>query len=297
MFSTRNLYGLPVFYNYGVGSAGLGTFRELVTQIKATNWVLAGEIDTFPLMYHYRVMPVEGERGEIDLESHAGYVSYWDGNEAVGRYMLDRRNASYELVMFLEHMSHTVADWLPKNQAKVTLVIAHMGRAIAFLRKEGIIHFDAHLSNMVTDGKRVYLTDFGLALDRQFELAPEERKFHKDNSHYDYALLLWSLGFGMLWIYRGMGDDEKKGIAERYGLDERTEPAVLLAGLMDNLDEIVSSGLMKLDRSYLAAMRRYRPIILLMNSFLRAMRKSSAKDARFENAQVKRTLRAAGLQV
>src|SRR5260370_21652884 len=29
-FSTKNLYRLPTYYNYGVGSAGFGVFRELV---------------------------------------------------------------------------------------------------------------------------------------------------------------------------------------------------------------------------------------------------------------------------
>jgi hypothetical protein len=28
-FSTKNLYSLPTYYNYGVGSAGFGVFREL----------------------------------------------------------------------------------------------------------------------------------------------------------------------------------------------------------------------------------------------------------------------------
>src|SRR5437870_13404953 len=44
LFSTRNLYDLPADYNYGVGSAGLGVFRELVTHLKTTNWVLAGGV-------------------------------------------------------------------------------------------------------------------------------------------------------------------------------------------------------------------------------------------------------------
>ena len=36
MFSTKNMYGLPTYYNYGVGSAGFGVFRELITHIKTT---------------------------------------------------------------------------------------------------------------------------------------------------------------------------------------------------------------------------------------------------------------------
>ena len=57
LFTTRNLHDLPTYYNYGVGSAGFGVFRELVAHIKTTNWVLNGEIENFPLMYHYRIVP------------------------------------------------------------------------------------------------------------------------------------------------------------------------------------------------------------------------------------------------
>lgn len=60
LFSTRNLYGLPTFCNYGIGpfaSTGFGIFRELVTHIKTTQWVLDSEIATIPLLYHYRIMP------------------------------------------------------------------------------------------------------------------------------------------------------------------------------------------------------------------------------------------------
>lgn len=34
--STKNRFQLPVFYNYGVGSAGFGAYRELATHVKNT---------------------------------------------------------------------------------------------------------------------------------------------------------------------------------------------------------------------------------------------------------------------
>ena len=40
--STRNHYRLPPYYSYGIGSAGLGVFRELLSHIKTTDWVLKG---------------------------------------------------------------------------------------------------------------------------------------------------------------------------------------------------------------------------------------------------------------
>ena len=57
-YSTRNLFRMPSFYNYGVGSAGFGAFREVATHVKTTNWVLGGAIANFPLMYHCRILPV-----------------------------------------------------------------------------------------------------------------------------------------------------------------------------------------------------------------------------------------------
>ena len=89
LFSTRNFYDLPTYCNYGFGSTGFGVFRELVTHIKTTNWVLEGaftqclckRIATFPLMYHYRIIPFSGQRADVDRSRLKGYVEYW-GNSA-----------------------------------------------------------------------------------------------------------------------------------------------------------------------------------------------------------------------
>lgn len=54
---TSNIFALPDFYHYGVGSAGFGANRELAAHLKATVWVLDGAIESFPLLYHHRVLP------------------------------------------------------------------------------------------------------------------------------------------------------------------------------------------------------------------------------------------------
>lgn len=54
--STRNIFNLPLFYQYGVGSTGFGVWRELAVHIMANNWVVTGECAHFPLMYHYRIL-------------------------------------------------------------------------------------------------------------------------------------------------------------------------------------------------------------------------------------------------
>lgn len=108
MFSTLNLYDLPLYYNYGVGSAGLGSFRELVTHIKTTNWVLAGAIDTFPLLYHYRIVPAVEKPANVDMEQHKRYVEYWNNSAAIDRYIVDRTNAKHEALLCLEYFPHTL---------------------------------------------------------------------------------------------------------------------------------------------------------------------------------------------
>ena len=59
MFDTSNLYNLPTYYNYPIGSAGINCFRELMMHIKTTKWVLEGKMDNFIMMYHYRIIKKE----------------------------------------------------------------------------------------------------------------------------------------------------------------------------------------------------------------------------------------------
>lgn len=294
MFSTRNLYDLPTHYNYGFGSAGLGVFRELVTHIKTTNWVLEGAIATFPLMYHYRIVPFGGVHEEVDLEGHARYVEYWGSNANVGRYMLDRASAKYEMILFLEYIPHTVASWLAANPTRLPLVTADMHATVTFLRKNGILHLDAHSNNMVTDGKRVYLTDFGLALDKEFELTPAEREFYRQHSYIDFGYLLWNLGFLLSDIYKGLPDDAKQRISEICGISAGAGYEEVLLGLLDNYDKIAASGIMKLDRGYAASLAKYRGVTTLLSDFYLKMRRNNAKDSRFDHARLLRLLKETG---
>ncbi|MBL8676828.1 MAG: hypothetical protein JNJ47_05335, partial [Alphaproteobacteria bacterium] len=57
IMSTANLFNLPLYYQYGIGSAGFGAWRELSAHIMSTGWVLRDECPNFPLMYHWRILP------------------------------------------------------------------------------------------------------------------------------------------------------------------------------------------------------------------------------------------------
>src|SRR5580693_5031846 len=64
--STANVFALPVFCQYGIGSPGFGAWRELAVHTMTTNWVLAGDYEGFPLMYHWRVLPDSPPEGFAD---------------------------------------------------------------------------------------------------------------------------------------------------------------------------------------------------------------------------------------
>ena len=294
-YSTRNLYDLPLYYNYGVGSAGLGVWRELATHIRTTNWVLEGAIDTFPLMYHHRVLPRVPAPDAIDETTYADYVAHWNGSEAVGRYATDRANAHHELVIFLEHIPNEMAAWLSANQHATEHVVRDLQGAITFLRRHGIVHFDAHFGNVVTDGSRAYLTDFGLVLDEAFELTDDERAFLRRHKRYDYGLALMSLGYALFDAYVSMPPPKRAALHAHLGVREGENPPRVVETIVANLEGVVAHGAMKLDASFVAAILQYRDVMAYMNNFLTTLRANARKDTPYDDEHLRLLLKASGV--
>ena len=169
--STQNFYALPNYCSYGLGSIRLGVFRELIVHLKTTHWVLSKDIKTFPLLYHHRLMPISGPRMEIDENWLNSFVERWGQSKQVRQYVIDRASANHELMLFLEYIPHVLASWLPKNPGQLQKVLQQLWMSDSFLRQKGIVHFDAHFHNILTDGDSIYLTDFGLAVDKHFALS------------------------------------------------------------------------------------------------------------------------------
>ena len=292
MFSTKNLYNLPTYYNYGVDSAGLGVFRELLMHIRTTNWVLKGAIENFPLMYHYRIMSRSTEKVDLDLKWYNRYVKYWNSDDNIGRYIVDRANAKYEIVLFLEYIPYTFSKWLEKNVEQLDSFIDEVLDTITFLRENGIIHFDVHFNNILTDGNKLYLTDLGLVLDQRFDLSRAEQIFFKRHTLYDYGEFLFWFGEHLLLIYRCLADTKKKKIMERYGLrDDMPRPESFII-LLDNVIEICTNDFIELDKSYVETVIKYQDIIMLMAEFFTDMERNNRKDTKYSHAKLKRLLEA-----
>ncbi|MET8416474.1 hypothetical protein ABZV41_12185 [Streptomyces sp. NPDC005098] len=55
------------------------------------------------------------------------------------------------------------------------------------MSSRGLVHFDAHFANILTDGRQLYVTDFGLALSSRFDLSADESNFLSDHLAYDHC--------------------------------------------------------------------------------------------------------------
>ena len=202
--STANLFALPMFYQYGIGSAGFGAWRELAVHDLTTSWVLDGRHSAFPLTYHHRVLPDLPGPDLDPQERRKGIeeiVKHWDASPAVRRRVEAIDETSARIVVFLEYVPMTLAEWLHSlADADCSTQTNALGRAVAaledgveFMASHGLVHFDAHPANILTDGTDFYFADFGLALSATFDLSPAESAFLDEHADFDWVEVLGEL--------------------------------------------------------------------------------------------------------
>ncbi len=130
---------------------------------------LAGEHAGFPLLHHWRILP-GAVAPSADLESA---VEFWEGSPAVRARLEALQQSTSCIVLCLEHFPQTLGRWLGAEDAEaISRVERALIDAAAFMKSRGLAHFDAHFDNILTDGHRLYFSDFGLSLSMNFELAP-----------------------------------------------------------------------------------------------------------------------------
>ncbi|MCX4769822.1 protein kinase family protein [Streptomyces sp. NBC_01285] len=248
--STANLFGLPTFYQYGVGSAGFGAWRELAAHTITTGWVLGDVYGDFPLMYHWRVLPDSAPQGFADeLGGIDGAVAHWEGSSAVRARLEAVGRSSVSLVLFLEHVPQTLAAWLSDRRAAAreggeeppyVWLDEALARGADFMSSRGFVHFDAHFGNILTDGRSIRFADFGLALSSGFELSTQESEFLAGHLGYDRHYVAGHLvrhhlfdgvcdtDFLRGWIAGDRPGDVPPGAAAV--IDRHAAPAVVLDG-------------------------------------------------------------------
>lgn len=182
-YDTRNLYHLPLEMNRS--GIGVNTWRELLVLVKTTNWVLSGRIYNFPLLYHYRI--VKRRSRSLNSLEIRDYVERWGNKRGIRERTEDAQNSQYSLLLCIEYIGPTLVHWL-NSRRRLELYLSQTKMILGFLESEGVLLFDNHSHNILTDNhNNIYFTDFGLVLDRQFELTESERRFFQTNITYPYA--------------------------------------------------------------------------------------------------------------
>ncbi|MEU6826725.1 serine/threonine-protein kinase [Streptomyces atriruber] len=218
--STANVFDLPAFCQYGVGSPGFGVWREVAAHTMTTNWVLTGQHHAFPLMYHWRVLPGPVQDLPDELADVERAVAYWGGATAVRDRIEALKEAPASLVLFLEYVPQTLHEWLTEQvriggraaDRACRLVEQELITGTSFMNDRGLLHFDAHFQNILTDGRRLYFSDFGLALSSRFDLSPEESGFLDRHRTYDRAYTLSYLVNALISALYGYDRAEREAL-------------------------------------------------------------------------------------
>lgn len=285
-FSTRNFYQIPTYYNYGVGSAGFGVYRELAANVKSTNWVLSGECELFPMLYHWRVRRHNAPPQPFNVETHESLVKYWGANDNIATYRIDRAMATHELVLFLEYVPTILHSWLRTNISEVEAVTSQILKAISFMKSQGMIHFDVHFHNILIDDKQIYVTDFGLVLDRSFDLTPAELAFFDDHVDYDFGEGLAGIGYLIEHVYEQMSDTERAKVDASYGIN----PEMTVQQRLDILLDRGADGYLPIDSTTATAILKVGDITKLIRDFFHTLKANERKDTPFPKERLRQLL-------
>ena len=274
-FNTQNLYRLPMYYHYGIGSAGFGAFRELICHQKVSDWVLQGHTRHFPLLYDYRIWPAQAPWKKRSPEQWERHLKVWGNAPRIAEYLQAREKAAYELVLCLEYVPDTLFAYAEQKDERLIPLLSQVSDGLQYLNGQGVLHLDAHLGNLLTDGERVVISDFGLALDRCFDLAADEQAFFERHRYYDQAQIIGSLGY-VLWQYLGsQKTDAARAACERLGL--QADRPLSVASLHKALQLLKGEHPLQLPPELVRLLLKHEEVLLTLGHFFDELRQDSSK--------------------
>lgn len=290
-FDTRNILKLPLFYNYGVGSAGLGAFRELVAHIKTTNWVLDDSHHSFPLMYHYRIVKNTNAKTYSVPGDPKKYVENWNNSKSIERYVSERKTPPYEIILCLEYFPNVMHEWIESNSNKIQVFSKKIYKTFDFLKQNKIIHFDAHWRNiLVDDSGEPYLTDFGLVLDYSYCSTEKEKEFFNNHSFYDHSQYTGYLIFLLEIKYQSCSKSKKNKFSQSFGVKKDLTAYDRCLLMLENLDSILKINLISIDKSYVVFLKKHKNIIVNSNQFFMKTRFEKKKLDNFDKRKMRKLL-------
>ena len=185
------------------------------------------------------------------------YSAYWGNSSEIRERFGEIQKASNKMVLFLEYIPEPLHKWFEKRLSEggesakeaIKMVENNLKAATRFMNARDMLHFDAHFRNILTDGTRLYLTDFGLTTSSHFELSKEESEFFEQHRNYDRCYTMAHLvEFVVMNLF---GADEFETVIDECINNKRER----------DIDPFIR-GIIK----------RYGPIALQMGNFLQTLR-------------------------
>jgi hypothetical protein len=221
-------------------------------------------------MYHWRVLEgaaAPGAKGLSDESADvAGMVSYWGGSEAMGSRLRAIADATASVLIFLEYLPWSLSTWLDMQlgslsgaaeaaeatEAACAMVERGLTVDVPLMNRLGLLHGDAHLGNILTDGHRLYFADMGLATSKRFALSPDELSYLNHNATLDqaYVLAKWVNWLVRAWTRTASSPLDRMEVVRRVAQGQASHP------LIPDLPACVA-----------AAIHRHAPIATVVNDF------------------------------
>jgi hypothetical protein len=220
--------------------------------------------------------PLFTDRAELDR-----LVAFWNGSPAVRGRLEALAGASASVVLFCEFVPRNLHEWLTDrvaagpaaSAAACAFVERELPAAVAFLNAGGLLHLDPHFRNVLTDGERVYLADFGLATSPRFDLSAAERRFVERHATHDGCYVLTEL---VNWL-----------VVAVLGVTDRAARVALIRRFADGAEPAGVPAWAA------AVLRRHAGVAAVMNDFYGRLH-GEDRTAVYPAAEIERAARAAG---
>jgi hypothetical protein len=245
--TTANRYNLPPRTHLGLtrlGSPGVGAWREAAAMER-----MSGR-PGFPQLYDVRVLP-RAPQAPDELQI-AEAVAYWE-SDAVGHRWRAIAEAPWALTILCEYVPQSLHEYLKARYADGTLADAvpwaeaQLHSLADELDAAGVAHYDGHLGNLLTDGTRIYLADFGLAAASGFDMDADEREFLARTATHDrWYMIACLVNFVVTAQLRPAGPPSRNAYIERCAAGASPD------GLADYAADLLV---------------RYAPVVAIVNAF------------------------------
>lgn len=173
-------------------------------------------------MYHWRVLPDSTPLPE-ELADVKRAVAYWGDGSQVRNRILALQHSSASVALFLEYIPQNLHQWLgtqveagdqTANRA-FAMVERELAAGTSFMNSRGLLHFNAHFENILTDGRRLYFADYGLTLSSGFELSQDEADFFDRHQTYDRC---YTATYLVNWLVTALYGYQREDREGRYAL-------------------------------------------------------------------------------